>query len=448
MTTTSSVSIGRRVPWVPIAIAAVLTVVPLGVLAHSDGRSGDVVMVVAAASIAAYAAAVHPLSIFVGLGCVLGFAPYLDLPGSNIPVVLVLAVGVWVALLFLPGARIRPGWPEVWLLALAATALLSVVATGLSAGSLIELAAWVAGTALVVPIRFMPRDAQRTMARGFVLAASGAAAIGIVLVRIDPAGVLLERFAVVGYDQGQGNVRQVGGSEENTTRLIGTLVEPNVAGLILGAAALLAVVYFKGTIRAVLVVLLGTALMLTLSRAAIGTVVVAGALLVVRSHGSRRVVLLALGAAAGAMALVLPGVRDRLADSFGPSDAGTIARGRALEDFPLAMADHWVWGLGWDRAEFRDAGVGQVVNYVANGPLITIYRGGLVMGILAVVVLLVLVVRSWVVAKRSFDDAVLCCGVIAFVLVALQLDFPIVLQPAATALFSLLVGLSLRGRDA
>ena len=36
-----------------------------------------------------------------------------------------------------------------------------------------------------------------------------------------------------------------------------------------------------------------------------------------------------------------------------------------------------------------------------------------------------------------------CCGVIGIVLVALQLDFPIVIQAPATALFSFLVGLSL-----
>ena len=89
------------------------------------------------------------------------------------------------------------------------------------------------------------------------------------------------------------------------------------------------------------------------------------------------------------------------------------------------------------------ASLGRVINYVANGPLVTIYRGGVVLGIVVVVVLLVLVVRSWFAARRSFEDAVVCCGVIGIVLVALQLDFPIVIQAPATALFSFLVGLSL-----
>jgi hypothetical protein len=58
-------------------------------------------------------------------------------------------------------------------------------------------------------------------------------------------------------------------------------------------------------------------------------------------------------------------------------------------------------------------------------------------------VLLVLVVRSWSTARRSFQDAVVCCSLIAFILVALQLDFPVVTQPPATVIMSLLVGVSM-----
>jgi hypothetical protein len=87
-----------------------------------------------------------------------------------------------------------------------------------------------------------------------------------------------------------------------------------------------------------------------------------------------------------------------------------------------------------------------MVNFVANAPLLTVYRGGLVLGGVAVLLLLVLVVRSLVAARGEFPDAVLACGVLAFCLVALQLDFPAVIQPPATAVFSLLVGLSLWAR--
>jgi hypothetical protein len=83
------------------------------------------------------------------------------------------------------------------------------------------------------------------------------------------------------------------------------------------------------------------------------------------------------------------------------------------------------------------------VNYVANGPLVTIYRGGAVLGLVAIVVLILLVVRSWAAARDSFGHAMVCCGVIAFVLVALQLDLPMVLAPPAVTTLSFLVAASL-----
>ncbi len=84
---------------------------------------------------------------------------------------------------------------------------------------------------------------------------------------------------------------------------------------------------------------------------------------------------------------------------------------------------------------------------MANAPLLTLYRGGIILGFLAVAALVVLVARSWTTSSRSFEDAVVCCGVIAFVLVALQLDFLVVIDIPATIVFSLLVGLSLHARS-
>ena len=247
-------------------------------------------------------------------------------------------------------------------------AMLSVVATGVSGTSIKELAAWVAATAIVVPVRFLPSAARTTMVRIFVISAAAAAALGIVLVRIDPDGVLFERLTIAGYRERRSNVQQVGGSEDIATRLTGTFVEPNIAGLILVAAVLLAVAYFRGPLRVALVVLLGAGLLLTLSRAAMATVVLAGVLLVLRTPGRRRLPIIMAGLVAALGSLAIPGVLGRLLDSFGPSDTGTIARDLALQEFPRAMEGHWIWGLGWDRDEFRLASVGRVVNYVANGP--------------------------------------------------------------------------------
>ncbi len=432
-----------RVPWLTLGVSVVLTVAPLVVFLSGDLMTRQIVLGVAAAALAAYAATIHPLTVFAALAAVLGFIPYLHVPGTSVPLLLVLAVGAWVALAFVPGVRFRPGGTELGVLVLAAVALLSVVATSVSTTSLKELAAWIAATALVVPVRFLPVAARALTVRVVVLAAAAAAALGIVLVRIDPYGVLLDRLAIAGYREGRTNVQVVPGTEDNATRLTGTFVEPNIAGLILVVAVLLAVAYFRGPLRVVLVVVIGSGLLLTLSRAAIATAVVAGVLLLLRTTGPRRLAILLAGVVSGLGALAIPSVRARLFDSFGPSDTGTIARDLAFKEFPTAMEGHWIWGLGWDRDEFRLASVGRVVNYVANGPLVTIYRGGLVLGIVVLVVLVLLVVRSWFAARRSFEDAVVCCGIIATALVALQLDFSVVIQPPATAVFSLLVGLSL-----
>ncbi|MGH3474969.1 MAG: hypothetical protein ACRDOT_08675 [Aeromicrobium sp.] len=425
-----------------LGLSIALTVVPLIVFLTGGALTRQVVLGVAALLVAAYAATVHPLSVFVALAAVLGFVPYLDLPGANIPVLLVLAVGVWVALAFLPGADLRPGGPELWVLALAGVALLSV-ATDLSADSLTELAAWLVATAVIVPIRFLPQVARTLVIRTFVISAAAAAAVGSALVRLDPDGSLLSNLTFAGYSSERVRAQFVPGTEAIATRLTGTFVEPNIAGLVLAAAVMLAVAYFSGPVRIALVVLIGGGLLLTLSRTALATVVVAGAVLVLRAGGRRSLALIASGVVAGLGALTIPNVRGRLLDSFGASDTGTIARSRALEAFPEAMEGHWIWGLGWAREEFRNASLSSTVNYVANGPLMTIYRGGMVLGILTMLLLVVLVVRSWIVAKRSFEDAVVCSAVIGFVLVALQLDFPIVLQTPATVVFSFVVGLSL-----
>jgi hypothetical protein len=429
--------------WVTLAISLVLTVVPLTVFLTGDLTTRLVVLAVVAAAVAVYVTCVHPLVIVGTLAVVLGFIPYLHVPGTGVPMLLVMSVGVWVALAFVPGVRFRPGGPELWILLLVGMSLLAILATSATMTSFRELAAWTAATALVVPVRFLPAEARRRMVRVFVLASAAAAALGILLVRIDPYGQLLSRLAIAGYRDGSAGLQRVAGTTDIAVRLTGTYVEPNIAGLVLLVAGLLAVEYFRGVLRIVLVAVIGLALLLTLSRAAIGTGVVAGVLLVLRAKGPARLALLGSGVVATAAALSVPVVRARLFDSFGPSDTGTLARDLALKEFPQVMQGHWWWGLGWDREEFRSAAVGRIVNYVANGPLVTIYRGGVLLGILVLVVLVLLVIRSWLAASRSFEDAVVCCGIIAIVLVALQLDFSIVLQAPATAVFSVLVGLSL-----
>jgi hypothetical protein len=251
---------------------------------------------------------------------------------------------------------------------------------------------------------------------------------------------ILKMLDVLGYDVVR-NERQVA-DEHLTTRLAGTFLEPNIAGLILLVALAAAVVFLSGRLRVAVVAILTVALLLTLSRSAFGTAVVAAGLVVLRSTERRRDLML-WGSGAVLVALSLPSVRSRLANSLGANDVGLTDRRQALAEFPGLMDGHWVWGLGWARPEFRNAGLTQAVNFVANGPLLTIYRGGLVVGIVVVVVALVVAFRAWVYADRSFAAAVVCSLLIAMLFVAFQLDFPIVNQAPATAAMSLLVAMTL-----
>lgn len=404
-------------------------------------------LLLALVAVAGWVTAVHPLAILRSFAVLLALLPYADVPGTEVPVLLVLCVGLWVALLFLPGVDLRPGWPEALLVLVAAVATLSVIATGPTPGALVEFVAWLAATSVLVPLRALPPAARATFIRSFVLAAAAAAVAGILLLVLDPQGQVLGRLWFVGYTPYAVNAQYVLGTEENALRLTGTFVEPNIAGLILTVGLLLAVATTRGTRRVLLAGVIGAALVLTLSRSALGTVVVAALLLILLSHGRRRAALLGAAVAAGLAALAVPTVRERLLNSFGPNDTGTLARQLAFQDFTQSLQGHWWWGLGWDREEYRDAMVGRAVNYVANAPLFTAYRGGMILAGLVTVVLLVVVVRSLLVARRSFEDAVLGCGVVAFCLVALQLDFPVVIQHPATAVFSVLLGLSLVRRE-
>jgi hypothetical protein len=396
-----------------------------------------------AAVVAAYVAAVHPAGIFRAFAVFLGFAPYVDLPGTRIHMVLVLSLGIWVALAFMPMVDFRPGVPEVALGVIAVLAVVSMVATGVSSDSIEEVVAWLAATSVVTPLRFAPSEVRTSVVRTFVVSAAFGGLVGLGLLVADPQGAFLGRLAVLGYSQTGMNTQYVLSNEALNSRLTGTFVEPNIAGLILAAGTVLAVAYFRGLRRVALVGILGLALLLTLSRSAAGTVVVAAGLVTLWSAGRRRYLLVGAAMGAAALAWLIPSVQDRLLESFGPSDTGTHARSLALQEFPNAMAGHWAWGLGWALEEFRNPSLAQTLNRVANGPLTVVYRSGIVLGIVFTGLLLLLAIRAFRLRKRSFADATVAALVLGMVLVAWQLDFPLVLEAPATALFSMIAALSL-----
>ncbi|MDO7869006.1 O-antigen ligase family protein [Nocardioides jiangxiensis] len=428
-----------------VVLAAIVVGVPVLVLGMALGGPTVQLLIIAALAVlvAAWVTTVHPRVTLGAFALVLGLVPYAKLPGTEAPLILVLAVGSWVAIAFLPGVRFTIGYPEVLLGIFAAVAAISFLVTSPSADSVLEYVSWLAATSVVVPMRLLTREARRVVVGALVAGAAVAAVAGVLLLRYDPLGYFLARLTVIGYHAGGGNAQYVPGVESNTLRLTGTYVEPNIAGLILAAGVLLAVAAYRGWLRVVLVAVIGAGLALTLSRSALGTVVVALGLVVLLGRGRQRVWLAGTGVAAALAVLATPVLRARIFSSFGEHDTGSQARALAFSDYASSVQGHWLWGLGWDRPEYRSQSIGQTVNFVANAPLLTVYRGGVILGAVAVLILLVLVVRAGLQARAGFEAAVLACGVAGFALVALQLDFPVVIQHPATAVFSVLVGLSI-----
>ena len=58
-------------------------------------------------------------------------------------------------------------------------------------------------------------------------------------------------------------------------------------------------------------------------------------------------------------AFLTPAVRERIMSTFASNDVGRDARTDALSEFPGKMAGNWLFGLGWDRPEFRSGQLAQ-----------------------------------------------------------------------------------------
>jgi hypothetical protein len=426
-------------------IASLITVATVLVLLVGHAVVQMAALAAICLGLVVYIAVVHPRAPLLAFGAVLGAAPYMHVPGTELPAMLALCAWTWLVYLLLPETELRWGWPELAVAAVAVAVALSVVATGMSTRALIEATAWLVATSLVVPLCRMPGRLRASLCRAFASSAVVGSVIGFAVI-VGAPGWLWRVLSPLGYDPAR-NVRQIS-NEALTERLTGTYLEPNVAGLILLVAVIVAVIHLRGRWRVVAVSIISLALLLTLSRAAIGAAAVGGLVVVVRTP-QYRTQLVALGAGAGAVALLIPRVRDRLLGSFGSDDVGFSDRIAALRAFPDHVNGHWWWGLGWNRPEFRDAGAAAATNFVANGPLLTVYRGGIILGTLVTLVVVILLIRAWTVAGHSFAAALLAGGLIGIGLVAFQLDFPIVNQAPATAVASLLIALTLvAGRTA
>lgn len=383
---------------------------------------------------------VHNLVAFVVFALVISMMPFVGTPVAAVPLSLLTCAGLWVGL-----ATRRRDWPapgavEGLSLALVVVGTISALGHGFGESGLSDLVRWVAAVAVVYPLRALSARELATVARVFVAGCVVATLSGFAV--LAGMGRSLGSLNPLGYEADDPALRAIRTSAGVTGRLIGPYVDPNVAGFMLTIGLVLAVAFLRGGWRVAASLLLLGGIVLTLSRSAWGSVAVAVVLVVLASRlGTRaRTMVLAMSALGAVATLAVPAVRARLLDSFGSYDIGSAARWEALRDFPSDLAGQWWLGLGFGAPEFTDPEVASTTNYAAHAVLHTMLRTGVVSGLVFLALLVVVGVLAWRLL-RSDDVAAVAvgAGTLGLLLVALQLDVPVVTAAPLTAVFSMLV---------
>lgn len=392
----------------------------------------------------------HPLWLYWGLAAVLGGLPFAYFPGVHLPMYLLFAGGILMAALVHPTERPRLSKLEIAVLGLILASGLSMVATGVSLPALLLFARWAIATLAVIALLRLSRENLARFGRIFVYAASANAVLGIAMATVDQQQRLLKPLRIFGYGVGAGLRESTalyvytdeGRSVGRTLRLGGTWILPNSAALALATALIMCLVLFVGWRRVCLSTVIVGALMLTLSRSLIFAVAI-GLLLVLLFHAMRardRQIALGLIGLGITAALLTPQVRERILSSFNDEDFAANQRTDAIAAFPGHMSGHWLFGLGWGRPEFRSGQLAQSINYVSNAPLLTVYRGGIIAGVMFVAVCLIGAVMAYrALRSPSLTHATFGGVFIGIVVVANNLQQSVVDMPQMALTFSVLL---------
>jgi polysaccharide biosynthesis protein PslJ len=390
----------------------------------------------------------HPLWLYWGLAVVIGALPFAYMPGVHVPLYLLFAAGVLLAALIHTSERTTLSRLEIAVVLLILAAGVSVVATGLSLGAIMLYVKWCIATLAVIALLRLSRENLARFGRVFVCSATVNALAGIAMATVDKDQRLLKPLKIFGYGVGAELRQQTqlyvytdeGTTIGRTIRLGGTWVLPNSAGLALVIALVMCLILFRGWLRASIALILVVALGLTLSRSMIFSVL-AGLVLVLLFHSMRardRQLAIGVMGVAAATLFLIPSVRDRLLSSFSDTDTGRSARADSLAQLPGQMSGHWIFGLGWNRPEFKSGQLAQQVNYPSNAPLLTLYRGGIITALMLVVVLIIGCVMAYrAMRSPSMTDAIFGGVFIGVAVVSCNLQQSIVDMPQMTLTFSI-----------
>jgi len=433
-------------------IAIVVLCPVVAVLAVAGGLIAKLALAgVLALIVSFYIGLRHPLWLFWGLAVVLGALPFGYFPGVHVPLYLPFAAGMVLAAVVHAGGQAianpserRPLHPlEKAVVLLILASALSLVFTGGSIVDVTVFVRWIIATLVMIALLRLSRENLARFGRIYVYAATLNALFGIAIVVADPQHRFIKILSIFDYDR-EATARFVFTDEGQSrfTRLGGTWVDPNMAGIGLVPALVMGIVLLKGRMRIAVTAIVSVAIVLTLSRAAIFSVL-AGVFLVLLFHAMRsrhRLAMLGTIAFGSVCALLVPAIRTRILTSFGSQDQGALDRWASLAAWPHNMSGHWLFGLGWGRREFVDGSFAFNLNFVSNAPLIAAYRAGMIAGLIFVAVLIIGCIMSYRALRSDSLPAALYGGVfIGFCVVALQLDHPVVDIPQMTAAFGILL---------
>ncbi|MBJ7289143.1 O-antigen ligase domain-containing protein [Williamsia sp.] len=392
----------------------------------------------------------HPTWLLWATAGAAGLFPAGYLPGVHVPMVFSLAMGFLLATLVHPVENKKISTMEWFVIALLLMSFLSLVVTAGSPVDIMEFVKWAAAVSLVIALMRLPRSQVFRFGQVYVCATtlSGLLAMGIVFG--DPAGKVLKSLSILGYGTEAESTRYVYSGDKPTARLAGTFLDPNAAGIGILVALLICVIVFAGWTRFVLGGILLVCLILTLSRASLFALVFGVVMMLVFQSLSvrQRTGIIATFVLGFCAALSVPQIRNRLLTSFSSQDTGSSARLDAIRDFPGALTGRWIFGRGWGLPEFKDPALAFTTNFVANAPLLSVYRGGVLVGITFVIGMLYSCTLGYRCLRSDQWNLGLYGGsFIGFFLITMQLDIGTVTIPVSTAGLSFLLVFLIHASD-
>ncbi|MGB8404120.1 MAG: O-antigen ligase family protein [Mycobacterium sp.] len=397
----------------------------------------------------------HPMWLIYGMTISVTTLPFGYFPGVHVPLYLVFACGSLLALLLHPRAVRRHTTMMSAVLIMVLLSGLSMVFTFSSIVNIMDFTKWAVATSAMFVILALPAEQLLKVGRVFVYSCTFSALWGIAAVALGSTRLIVKPFQIFGYvaadrfyfTGGTSTLPKVGRfavgqGSETFQRLGGLWLDPNAAGIGLVVGIAVAAIMFAGWQRVVIMTILAASIALTLSRAAMLSVLI-GIALVFIFHNMRtrdRQVIIGALFLAFAAAMAVPAVRTRLLGSLGHNDAGASDRMAAIREFPGRMGDHWLFGWGWSLREFKDGAYAFEQNFVSNAPLIAVHRGGVIVGLSFVLVVAIgCVMAARLIRTNSLPHAFYGGVFIAFSVIALNLDHPVVVIAQITFLYTFFI---------